>query len=189
MRCPAVMAALPHRPARDPRGRLLASGAGSVKPGDPRLARIGPYNHRPRSRWRPPHRWRGLPASAPHPGRRHGGRGRATGQGDGRHRARGWWHGQPFQPPCVLLSGGENTVAARHRSWRAQRKIPAGAGAWRWRSGRRARAGRKTPMASMAPRRSPADFSPDTLARAWAAGVCRANLTTPTTAVMLSGAR
>ena len=95
---------------------VLRSGRGeSVKPGDPRLA----GNERASSRRR---RWRSRrPRSGGarcgrarvHPRRQHRRRGARRRRSDRRDRASGSRHGQPFEPPCILLSGGETTVTVR----------------------------------------------------------------------------
>lgn len=154
---------------------LLASGAGeSVKPGDPRLARIetrlitAPQialeaaAQVARAAGFTPHiLGDGLEGEARDLGKVMAGIARQVVA-----------HGQPFQPPCVLLSGGESTVTLRGsgRGGRNVEFLLALGVALEGLAGVHALAG-DTDGVDGAEEIAGAFLAPDTLARAWAAGI------------------
>ncbi len=154
---------------------LLASGAGeSVKPGDPRLARIetrlitAPQialeaaAQVARAAGFTPHiLGDGLEGEARDLGKVMAGIARQVVA-----------HGQPFQPPCVLLSGGESTVTLRGsgRGGRNVEFLLALGVALEGLAGVHALAG-DTDGVDGAEEIAGGFLTPDTLARAWAAGI------------------
>jgi glycerate 2-kinase len=151
------------------------AGAGeSVKPGDPRLARselrmiTAPQMALEAAA--KVARDAGLAAS--HPGRQPRGRGARPGQGDGRHRAPGGAARPAVRPPCVLLSGGETTVTVRGtgRGGRNVEFLLSLAVTLDGLAGVHAIAG-DTDGVDGAEEIAGAHVAPDTLARAWAAGI------------------
>jgi glycerate 2-kinase len=96
-------------------------------------------------------------------------------------------HGQPFQAPCVLLSGGESTVTLRGqgRGGRNVEFLLALGVALDGLAGVYALAG-DTDGVDGAEEIAGAVLTPDTLARAWAAGINPAPAWTPTMATASS---
>jgi len=96
-------------------------------------------------------------------------------------------HGQPFEPPCVLLSGGETTVTLKGNG-RGGRNVEF---CCRWRSSstgcRACTPSQLTPTAWMAPKKSPVRFSRPTRSRKLGSWVSKpAPAWMPTTAMASS---
>jgi len=154
---------------------LLASGAGeSVKPGDPRLARAETrLITAPQIALEAAAQVARAAGFTPHIlGDSLEGEARDLGKAMAGIARQVVVHGQPFQPPCVLLSGGESTVTLRGagRGGRNVEFLLALGVAMEGLGGVHALAG-DTDGVDGAEEIAGAFFTPDTLARAWAAGI------------------
>ena len=154
---------------------LLASGAGeSVKPGDPRLARIETrLITAPQIALEAAAQVARAAGFTPHIlGDSLEGEARDLGKVMAGIARQVVAHGQPFQPPCVLLSGGESTVTLRGtgRGGRNVEFLLALGVALEGLAGVHALAG-DTDGVDGAEEIAGGFLTPDTLARAWAAGI------------------
>ena len=154
---------------------LLASGAGeSVKPGDPRLARIETrLITAPQIALEAAAQVARAAGFTPHIlGDSLEGEARDLGKVMAGIARQVVAHSQPFQPPCVLLSGGESTVTLRGtgRGGRNVEFLLALGVALDGLAGVHALAG-DTDGVDGAEEIAGAFLAPDTLARAWAAGI------------------
>ena len=169
---------------------LLESGRGeSMKPGDPRLRaqemRIVAAPQIALEAAAAVARARGLRRA--HPRRFDRRRGERRRQGAGGHRAPGRRaRGQPFAPPCILLSGGETTVTVRGqgRGGRNVEFLLSLAIALDGQPGIHALAA--TPTASTARRRRPAPACRPTRSRAPGHSACGRRTVSPTTTATAS---
>lgn len=154
---------------------LLASGAGeSVKPGDPRLARAETrLITAPQMALEAAAQVARAAGFTPYIlGDSLEGEARDLGKAMAGIARQVVVHGQPFQPPCVLLSGGESTVTLRGtgRGGRNVEFLLALGVALEGLGGVHALAG-DTDGVDGAEEIAGAFLAPDTLARAWAAGI------------------